>query len=82
MRKIAKVSIFFLCCFQIIPPSENTTFNVVLLGREEGEIETNLYIHTSEGIFKFKVSTVYIVSIYINDENILLVSNVNHHVDV
>lgn len=49
---------------KIIPPSENTTFNVVLLGREEGEIETNLYIHTSEGIFKFKVRGMIIPNPY------------------
>ena len=41
--------------FQVIPPSGNTTFDVVFLGREEGPVENTLYIHTSAGSFRFNV---------------------------
>ena len=41
--------------FQVIPPSGNTTFDVVFLGREEGPVENTLYIHTSAGSFRFLV---------------------------
>ena len=40
---------------QVIPPSGNTTFDVVFLGREEGPVENTLYIHTSAGSFRFVV---------------------------
>ena len=40
---------------QVIPPSGNTTFDVVFLGREEGPVENTLYIHTSAGSFRFLV---------------------------
>jgi hypothetical protein len=33
----------------------NTTFDVVLLGREEGAVENTLYVHTSAGSFRFVV---------------------------
>lgn len=33
----------------------NTSFNVVFLGREEGFVESNLFIHTSEGHIKYNV---------------------------
>ncbi|KAJ8933374.1 hypothetical protein NQ318_018443 [Aromia moschata] len=38
-----------------IPPNGNTSFNVVFLGREEGFVESNLFIHTSEGFLKYNV---------------------------
>lgn len=40
---------------QVIPPSGNTTFDVVFLGRQEGHVENTLYIHTSAGSFRFRV---------------------------
>lgn len=48
----------FHCSFftdKVIPPSGNTTFDVVFLGREEGPVENTLYIHTSAGSFRFNV---------------------------
>ncbi|KAK7872556.1 hypothetical protein R5R35_013787 [Gryllus longicercus] len=49
---------------KIIPPLGNTSFNVVFLGREEGEIESNLFIHTSEGSFKYHVKGASVSSPY------------------
>uniref|UniRef100_A0A0C9S2V7 TMEM131 protein n=1 Tax=Fopius arisanus TaxID=64838 RepID=A0A0C9S2V7_9HYME len=40
---------------KVIPPLGNTTFNVIFLGREEGEIDSQLYIHTSDGTLKYQV---------------------------
>jgi len=39
----------------VIPPSGNTSFDIVFLGREEGLVENTLYIHTSAGSFRFQV---------------------------
>ena len=52
---ISKQCIYFIFQFQVIPPSGNTTFDVVFLGREEGPVENTLYIHTSAGSFRFNV---------------------------
>lgn len=45
--------IYFL---KVIGPESNTTFEVVFLSRVEGLVESNLYIHTSKGLFKYYVS--------------------------
>ncbi|XP_017783745.1 PREDICTED: transmembrane protein 131 [Nicrophorus vespilloides] len=47
-----------------IPPLGNTTFRVVFLGREEGAVESNLFIHTTEGHFKYHVKGASIYSPY------------------
>ncbi|XP_008207841.1 transmembrane protein 131 isoform X2 [Nasonia vitripennis] len=49
---------------KVIPPLGNTTFNVVFLGREEGEIDSYLFIHTSDGTLKYQVKGVSISSPY------------------
>ncbi|CAG9762867.1 unnamed protein product [Ceutorhynchus assimilis] len=38
-----------------IPPNGNTTFKVVYLGRQEGPVESTLFLHTSNGFIKYKV---------------------------
>ncbi|XP_034937146.1 transmembrane protein 131 [Chelonus insularis] len=40
---------------KVIPPLGNTTFNVVFLGREEGEVDSHLHIRTSDGTLRYKV---------------------------
>ncbi|XP_058800553.1 transmembrane protein 131 isoform X2 [Phymastichus coffea] len=49
---------------KVIPPLGNTTFNVVFLGREEGEIDSYLFIHTSDGTIKYQVKGVSVSSPY------------------
>ncbi|XP_043267121.1 transmembrane protein 131 [Venturia canescens] len=49
---------------KVIPPLGNTTFNVVFLGREEGEIDSHLFIHTSEGTLKYPVKGTSVSSPY------------------
>lgn len=49
---------------KIIPPLGNTSFDVVFLGREEGELKSHLFIHTSEGSFKYQVMGEIISSPY------------------
>ncbi|XP_054721293.1 transmembrane protein 131-like [Uloborus diversus] len=49
---------------KVIPPGGNTSFDVVLLAREEGPVEDTLFIHTSLGSFKFQVSAVGIRNPY------------------
>ncbi|XP_050456850.1 transmembrane protein 131 isoform X2 [Cataglyphis hispanica] len=44
---------------KIIPPLGNTTFNVIFLGRDEGDIDTHLFIHTLDGTLKYQVVEVY-----------------------
>ncbi|KAL4230243.1 hypothetical protein ACF0H5_010629 [Mactra antiquata] len=48
----------FHCSFfqdKIVPPGGNTTFDVVFLARQEGNVENTLYIHTSQGSYKYQV---------------------------
>lgn len=58
MSSISGSTVHFHSSFfqdKIIPPLGNTSFSVVFLGRGEGEIKSYLYIHTSEGSFKYQV---------------------------
>jgi hypothetical protein len=41
---------------QVVPPGANTTFDVVFLARQLGNVENTLYIHTSQGTFRYQVS--------------------------
>lgn len=45
-----------------IPPLGNTSFNVVFLGREEGSVESNLFIQTTEGHIKYQVNVYEMLS--------------------
>jgi len=47
---------FSCLVLQAVPPSGNTTFEVVFLARQDGNVENTLYIHTSQGSFKYQVS--------------------------
>ena len=61
MLSISGNTIHFHCSFfkdKVIPPSGNTSFDVVFLGREEGIVENTLYIHTSAGSFRFQVKKI------------------------
>ncbi|XP_014295059.1 transmembrane protein 131 [Microplitis demolitor] len=49
---------------KVIPPLGNTSFNVVFLGREEGEIDSHLLIHTSDGTLKYHVKGLSVSSPY------------------
>uniref|UniRef100_A0A0K8SPG8 Uncharacterized protein n=1 Tax=Lygus hesperus TaxID=30085 RepID=A0A0K8SPG8_LYGHE len=58
MSSISGNSVHFHSSFfqdKVIPPLSNTTFDVVFLGRGEGEIQSTLLIHTSEGSYKYHV---------------------------
>ncbi|KMR00163.1 putative transmembrane protein 131 [Lasius niger] len=50
--------------YQVIPPLGNTTFNVVFLGRDEGDIDTHLFIHTLDGTLKYQVKGISVSSPY------------------
>ncbi|XP_018402600.1 PREDICTED: transmembrane protein 131 [Cyphomyrmex costatus] len=49
---------------KVIPPLGNTTFNVIFLGRDEGDIDTYLFIHTSHGTLKYQVKGISVSSPY------------------
>ncbi|CAH1972997.1 unnamed protein product [Acanthoscelides obtectus] len=58
MTSISGSSVHFHSSFfedKKISPNGTTSFNVVFLGREEGHVESNLFIHTSEGFLKYNV---------------------------
>nr|XP_018905539.1 PREDICTED: transmembrane protein 131 [Bemisia tabaci] len=67
MSSISGSTVHFHSSFfedKLIPPLGNTTFNVVFLGREEGEVESSLFIHTSIGSLKYQVRGISIQSPY------------------
>ncbi|XP_046395502.1 transmembrane protein 131 isoform X2 [Ischnura elegans] len=67
MSSISGNTVHFHCSFfedKVVPPLGNTTFNVVFLGREEGKIQSTLFIHTSEGSFKYQVTGTGVMSPY------------------
>ncbi|XP_043261221.1 transmembrane protein 131 isoform X2 [Colletes gigas] len=49
---------------KVIPPLGNTTFDVVFLGREEGDTDTHLVIHTADGSVKYQVKGFSVSSPY------------------
>ncbi|XP_066258230.1 transmembrane protein 131 [Euwallacea similis] len=47
-----------------IPPNGNTSFKVVYLGRQEGPVESSLFLHTSNGFVKYNVKAFGIFNSY------------------
>ncbi|XP_052077045.1 transmembrane protein 131-like isoform X3 [Mytilus californianus] len=67
LLSISGSTVHFHCSFfqeKMVPPGGNTTFDVVFLARQEGNVENTLYIHTSHGSFTFHVFGVGIPNPY------------------
>ncbi|XP_071088410.1 transmembrane protein 131-like isoform X1 [Haliotis cracherodii] len=67
LLSISGSTVHFHCSFfqdKIVPPGGNTTFDVVFLARQEGNVENTLYIHTSIGSLKYQVFGVGIPNPY------------------
>lgn len=63
--KKLSMCILFLLHFQIIGPGNSTFFEVVFLSREEGQFDSALFVHTSKGLFKYHVSNVNYLYLYL-----------------
>ncbi|CAH1777102.1 unnamed protein product [Owenia fusiformis] len=67
LLSISGSTVHFHCAFfkeKVVPPGGNTTFDVVFLAREVGSVENTLYIHTSQGVYKYQVFGVGIANPY------------------
>ncbi|KAL3880716.1 hypothetical protein ACJMK2_032934, partial [Sinanodonta woodiana] len=67
LLSISGSTVHFHCSFfqdKIVPPGGNTTFDVVFLARQVGNVENTLYIHTSQGSYKYQVFGVGIPNPY------------------
>ncbi|XP_013418594.1 transmembrane protein 131-like isoform X2 [Lingula anatina] len=67
LLSISGSTLHFHCSFfqdKLVPPGGNTTFEVVFLARQVGNVENTLYIHTSQGTFKYQVFGVGIPNPY------------------
>jgi hypothetical protein len=51
---------------QSLQPGGNTTFEVVFLARELGNVEDTLVIHSSAGSFKYSVSSSFFISVMLH----------------
>ena len=49
----------------MVPPGGNTTFDVVFLARQVGPVDNTLYIHTTQGSFKYQVSALLCFPCYL-----------------
>ncbi|XP_054166549.1 transmembrane protein 131-like [Oppia nitens] len=61
MLSISGNTVHFHCSFfedKVIESGGNTTFEVVFLARTEGPVNNTLYIHTSLGSFKYRVTAI------------------------
>ncbi|XP_064610189.1 transmembrane protein 131-like isoform X2 [Liolophura sinensis] len=58
LLSISGSTVHFHCSFfqdKTVPPGGNTTFDVVFLARQVGNVENTLFIHTSQGSYKYQV---------------------------
>ncbi|XP_014681802.1 PREDICTED: transmembrane protein 131-like, partial [Priapulus caudatus] len=67
LYSISGSTVHFQCSFfedKVLSPGGNTTFDIVFLARQEGNVENTLHIHTSVGHFKYQVFGVGIPNPY------------------
>lgn len=69
--KSSKSLILQLIIWQQIPPNGNTSFKVVYLGRQEGPVESTLFLHTSNGFVKYNVILLFIIKFFLKKMNII-----------
>ncbi|KAK0064719.1 transmembrane protein 131 [Biomphalaria pfeifferi] len=58
LLSISGSTVHFHCSFfqdKIVPPGGNTSFDIVFLARQVGNVENTLFIHTSIGIRRYQV---------------------------